>query len=134
MRAEKVVRASLPASCTGKSRMSGRHLIRAAAERPPLVMRFGAFGDMVLLTVLLRQLHARFGKPVDVISSGPWTKPLLEGQPSLGRLFVIRSRRTPYWLSLDQRRLVAWLRERGAGPDLVLRFRERTAAPRRHSG
>jgi ADP-heptose:LPS heptosyltransferase len=89
---------------------------RAAADRPPLVVRFGAFGDMVLLTVLLRQLHARFGKPVDVISSGPWTKSLLEGQESLGRLIVIRSRRTPYWLAPDQRQLVAWLRERGAGP------------------
>jgi ADP-heptose:LPS heptosyltransferase len=88
----------------------------AAADVPPLVMRFGAFGDMVLLTVLTRQLHARFGKPVDVISSGPWTAPLLEGQPSVGRLFVIRSRSTPYWMSLEQRRLVAWLRKRGAGP------------------
>lgn len=88
----------------------------AAAHRPPLVVRFGAFGDMVLLTVLLRQLHARFGKRVDVISSGPWTKPLLEGQESLGQLRVIRSRRTPYWLSSEQRQLVAWLRERGAGP------------------
>ncbi|MFL6602699.1 MAG: glycosyltransferase family 9 protein [Steroidobacteraceae bacterium] len=88
----------------------------AAAELPPLVMRCGAFGDIVLLTVLLRQLHARFGKPVDVISSGPWTKELLDGQTSLGRLFIIRSRRTPYWMSLDQQRLVAWLRKRGAGP------------------
>jgi heptosyltransferase-3 len=90
--------------------------VSAAAELPPLVMRFGAFGDMVLLTILLRHLHARFGKPVDVISSGPWTQPLLEGQPSVGRLFLLRSRRTPYWLSLDQRRLVAWLQKRGAGP------------------
>lgn len=90
--------------------------LEAAAQLPPLVMRFGAFGDIVLLTMLLRQLHARFGKPVDVISSGSWTKPLLEGQPAVGRLFVIRSRRTPYWMSLDQRRLVAWLRKRGAGP------------------
>ena len=91
-------------------------LLGDAAQMPPLVMRFGAFGDIVLLTVLLRQLHARFGKPVDVISSGPWTRPLLEGQPALGRLFVIRSRRTPYWMSLEQHRLVAWLRKRGAGP------------------
>jgi heptosyltransferase III len=90
--------------------------VSAAADLPPLVMRFGAFGDMVLLTILLRHLHARFGKPVDVISSGPWTQPLLEGQPSVGRLFVVRSRRTPYWMSLDQRRLVAWLKKRGAGP------------------
>ena len=87
---------------------------------PPLVMRFGAFGDMVLLTILLRQLQARFGKPVDVISSGPWTRPLLEGQPAVGRLYVIRSRSTPYWLSLEQRRLVAWLKERGAGPTWFL--------------
>lgn len=86
------------------------------ADQPPLVMRFGAFGDMVLLTVLLRHLCERFGKPVDVISSGPWTQPLLEGQPWLGRLFVIRSRRTPYYLSRDQQRLVSWLRHRAAGP------------------
>jgi Glycosyltransferase family 9 (heptosyltransferase) len=71
---------------------------------------------MVLLTVLLQQLHVRFGKPVDVISSGPWTQPLLEAEGSVGRLFIIRSRRTPYFLSVQQHRLVAWLRERGAGP------------------
>ncbi len=87
-----------------------------AAEARPLVMRCGAFGDIVLLTVLLRQLHLRFGKPVDVISSGPWTQPLLEAERAVGRLFILRSRRTPYWLSVQQRRLVAWLRERGSGP------------------
>jgi heptosyltransferase-2/heptosyltransferase-3 len=79
-------------------------------------MRCGAFGDIVLLTVLLRQLHLRFGQPVDVISSGSWTVPLLECEPSIGRLFILRSRRTPYWLSLQQRQLVSWLRERGKGP------------------
>ena len=87
-----------------------------AAEVRPLVMRCGAFGDMVLLTVLLRQLHLRFGKPVDVISSGPWTAPLLECESAVGRLFILRSRRTPYWLSIQQQQLVAWLRERGSGP------------------
>jgi ADP-heptose:LPS heptosyltransferase len=90
--------------------------IGTAAELPPLVMRCGAFGDMVLLTILLRHLYERFGKPIDVISSGPWTLPLLERQPWVGRLFIIRSRRTPYWMSIDQRRLVKWLRQRGAGP------------------
>jgi heptosyltransferase-2/heptosyltransferase-3 len=69
-----------------------------------------------LLTVLLQQLQLRFGKPVDVISSGPWTQPLLEAESAVGRLFLIRSRRMPYWLSTHQRQLVAWLRERGAGP------------------
>lgn len=87
-----------------------------AARVPPLVMRCGAFGDMVLLTVLLEQLHARFGAPVDVIASGPWSEPLLAGHRAVGRMFILRSRRTPYWLSLSQQRLVGWLRARGAGP------------------
>lgn len=86
------------------------------AQRPPLVMRCGAFGDMVLLTVLLEQLYARFKAPVDVIASGPWSEPLLAGHHAVGRMFILRSRRTPYWLSLSQQRLVAWLRARGAGP------------------
>ena len=87
-----------------------------SAQLPPLVMRCGAFGDMVLLTVLLEQLHARFGAPVDVIASGPWSEPLLAGHRAVGRMFILRSRRTPYWLSLSQQRLVAWLKRRGAGP------------------
>jgi hypothetical protein len=41
---------------------------------------------------------------------------LLEGQPWVGRLLSVRSRGTPYWMSLDQQRLVKWLRERGPGP------------------
>jgi len=87
-----------------------------AAELPPLVMRCGAFGDMVLLTVLLEQLHARFGRPADLIASGPWSEPLLARHPAVGRMFVLRSRRTPYWLSRSQRQLVRWLEARGAGP------------------
>jgi ADP-heptose:LPS heptosyltransferase len=87
-----------------------------AAELPPLVMRCGAFGDMVLLTVLLEQLLARFGRPADVIASGPWSEPLLQGHPAVGRLFVLRSRRTPYLLSRSQQQLVKWLKARGAGP------------------
>jgi ADP-heptose:LPS heptosyltransferase len=90
--------------------------VSAQAQAPPLVMRCGAFGDMVLLTVLLEQLHARFGQRVDVIASGPWSEPLLAGHHAVGRMFILRSRRTPYWLSLTQQRLVAWLRARGAGP------------------
>jgi heptosyltransferase-2/heptosyltransferase-3 len=82
----------------------------------PLVMRCGAFGDMVLLTAMIRQLHLRFGQPVDLISSGPWTVPLLAGQPGVGEIFIIKSRKTPYWLTPLQRALGKWLRARGAGP------------------
>ena len=79
-------------------------------------MRCGAFGDMVLLTALIRVLHARFRSPVDIVTSGPWSEPLLRGQPGVGEIWSVRSRKTPYWLSTDQRRVVRHLRARGAGP------------------
>ena len=82
----------------------------------PLVVRCGAFGDMVLVTALIHDLSARFGGPVDVLTSGPWSEPLLRGQPGVGDVVTVRSRKTPYWLSRDQQRAVRWLRSRGAGP------------------
>jgi ADP-heptose:LPS heptosyltransferase len=82
----------------------------------PLIVRCGAFGDMVLLTALIRVLHARFHCPVDLLTSGPWSEPLLRGQPGVGDIFSLRSRKTPYWLAPDQRSAVRRLRARGAGP------------------
>jgi len=82
----------------------------------PLVVRCGAFGDMVLLTALIRELHARWARPVDVVTSGPWSAPLLEGQPGVGEVYAVRSRKTPYWLAPDQHTLVRRLRARGPGP------------------
>ncbi len=89
----------------------------AQLERPrPLIVRCGAFGDMVLLTALIRPLAQRFSSPVDIVTSGPWSEPLLRGQPGVGNIWTLRSRKTPYWASLDQHRVVRRLTERGAGP------------------
>ena len=82
----------------------------------PLVMRCGAFGDMVLVTALIQQLHARFGTPVDVITSGGWARPLLGPRAGVGEIYTLTSRRTPYWLDREQRALVQQLRARGPGP------------------
>lgn len=82
----------------------------------PLVMRCGALGDMVLVTALIQQLHARFGMPVDVITSGGWARPLLAPRQGVGEIHLLRSRRTPYWLDREQQALVRRLRARGAGP------------------
>jgi ADP-heptose:LPS heptosyltransferase len=82
----------------------------------PLAVRCGAFGDMVLLTALIRVLHARFRSPVDIVTSGAWSEPLLRGQPGVGEIWSVRSRKTPYWLSADQRTVVRRLRARGVGP------------------
>ena len=71
---------------------------------------------MVLLTALIRVLHAEFRAPVDIVTSGPWSAPLLRGQPGVGEIFSVRSRKTPYWMSIDQQRVVRQLRARGVGP------------------
>jgi heptosyltransferase-2/heptosyltransferase-3 len=71
---------------------------------------------MVLLTALIRPLYARFKRAVDIVTSGPWSEPLLKGQPGVGEVFCVRSRKTPYWLAPDQHRVVRGLRARGIGP------------------
>jgi len=71
---------------------------------------------MVLLTALIRPLYAQFGTPIDIVTSGPWSSPLLSGQPGVGDILTVRSRKTPYWLAPDQRRVVRRLRARPPGP------------------
>lgn len=82
----------------------------------PLVVRFGALGDMVILTTIIRHLHARFAKPVDILASGNWTRPLLSDQPGVGDIYVIGSRKRPYWINFAQQQLVRSLRDRGPSP------------------
>jgi len=90
------------------------------SPRPPAAHRSSCvavrLATWCCLPCFSRKLRARFGKAVDVIASGPWCEPLLAGHPAVGRLMLVRSRRTPYWLSRDQQTLVSWLRGRGAGP------------------
>lgn len=100
------------------SRAFGARNGHGAAIRP-LVVRFGSLGDMVISLALIHALHKRFGAPVDVISSGAWTRPLLETQPGVGKLHLIRSRKTPYMFSPQQWDLVRTLRERGVSPTWV---------------
>lgn len=82
----------------------------------PLVVRFGAIGDMIVLSALLRGLGSWAGRPCDVVGSGGAPRQVYAHLPEAGEVFTIGSRRTPYWLSGEQRRLVAWLRRRGATP------------------
>ncbi|MGH8148053.1 MAG: glycosyltransferase family 9 protein [Rhodanobacteraceae bacterium] len=89
-------------------------------SRPaPLVVRFGAFGDMVLLTPLLRLLHQRYGQPCMLLGSGGWLEPLFAGHPDAAKILRLRSRKRPYWLDATQRALVARLRAQPPGPVYV---------------
>jgi len=86
----------------------------------PLVVRFGALGDMILLTPVLRALAERHGAPCDVVGSGRFLGDLYHGLPYVGERFIIGSRKTPYWLNPDQWALVRWLRARQPSPVYVL--------------
>lgn len=100
----------------------------------PLVLRFGAFGDMVLMIPVLKLLHHRYGQPCDVVSSGPWTDPLLQRVPAVRERFYLTSRRAPYWFNRSQQNLVAWLRTRPSGPVYVFEPDEKPLALLRHAG
>ena len=83
---------------------------QAAGDSHPLVCRFGALGDMVLITPLLRNLHERAGKPCDLVTIGRVNALLFEQMPYVRNVWSIDSRATPYWLDRSQRRLVGILR------------------------
>jgi ADP-heptose:LPS heptosyltransferase len=81
----------------------------------PLLVRFGAMGDMVILTAAIRALHQRFGCPVDVACCGGWVRQLLEGQPWVGSVYTLYTRQLPYALNPQQWLFVSRLRARGVG-------------------
>ncbi len=82
----------------------------------PLVVRCGAVGDMVLLTPLLALLHRRYGIAPDVLASGNWTPELYAGHPHVGSIFLLGSRRRPYWSDPRQWRISTALQRRRPGP------------------
>jgi heptosyltransferase-2/heptosyltransferase-3 len=85
----------------------------------PLVLRFGALGDTVLLTALLRDLATRWGAPCDVVTGAGPQRRVLAGLDSVREVFTLPSRRRPYPLAPRQWALVRWLRRRGAPPTWV---------------
>jgi heptosyltransferase-2/heptosyltransferase-3 len=68
---------------------------------------------MTILTVMIRLLYERFGERVDIVGSGGWTRPLLEGQYGVGDVYLIQSRRWPYFVSPEQWTLTRRLHARG---------------------
>lgn len=81
-----------------------------------LVVRFGAFGDMVLMTPMLERLRQRFNATIDILGAGAWTGALLQQDPGIGEIRQVTGRRVPYALSYSQQAAVRWLRKRGPTP------------------
>lgn len=90
--------------------LSDLHSSRTADPDAPVVIRFPAVGDLVLLTVLLEALWRRYGKPVHLLASGEWTPLLLQDDPAVSELRLVYSRRAPFWLMPSRWAARTWLR------------------------
>ena len=97
-------------------------------------MRFGAMGDMVLLIPMLKALQQRYGRPCDLVSSGPWTIPLMQRVPACGPLQLLTSRRAPYLFNRSQWELVDALRQRPPGPVYIFEPDEKPLTLLRRGG
>lgn len=103
----------------------------------PLVVRLGALGDMVVCTPALQALAEASGQPCDLVGAGAWSREIFKGLELVADIHVLGSRNRPYWLSREQRELVAALRQRGPGPcwvfgkpDKALELLRRAGYPR----
>ncbi len=105
---------------TGDEKAAGRD----GAVRP-LVVRFGAIGDLIQLTSMLEHLHRTWQRPVDLLTGSPAAELVVRGLPHVAEILAVGSRSTPYWASPGQRRAVRTLRPAPAGPAWVIDHRRR---------
>ena len=86
----------------------------------PLVIRFGAIGDLIIITPLLRSLAKKYGVSCEVVARGDWPHAIFEGLPFVKTVKTIYKKKVPYQFARDQHELVRWLRERGDSPVVLL--------------
>lgn len=90
--------------------ITGHTASRTGDLDAPVIVRFPALGDAVLLTPLIHALARRYGRPVHLLASGEWTPVLLGHDPDVSEIRMVASRRAPYWLMPSQWAAVRWLR------------------------
>jgi heptosyltransferase-2/heptosyltransferase-3 len=84
----------------------------------PTVIRFGRFGDMVMLTALTQALHGRYGLPCQVVGAGPWNADIFRAHPDVARAWSL-PRHLPLALSLAWPRVIAALHRTHPSPVYV---------------
>ncbi|NET73986.1 MAG: glycosyltransferase family 9 protein, partial [Sphaerospermopsis sp. SIO1G2] len=81
-----------------------------------LLIRAGAFGDMIMMTALYQALAARAkdaGQAVGitVVTTGGWAQPVLERSPHVVAWHRLASMNKPFLLAGDKRKLARQLRQ-----------------------
>ena len=90
----------------------------------PTVIRFGRFGDMVMLTALTQALHQRYGTPCQVVGAGPWNADIFRAHPDVTDAWSL-PRHLPLALNLTWPRVIAALHRSRPAPVYVCEPHER---------
>lgn len=86
---------------------------------PPLVIRFGRLGDMILLAPLLEVLHRRYGEPCTLLGAGSWLPELYAGHPDVGEIAPVAARHRPLPFSPQRWHMLRVLRRQRGAPVYV---------------
>jgi ADP-heptose:LPS heptosyltransferase len=97
--------------------------LRAQPLRPT-VIRFGRFGDMVMLTALTAALHHRYGSPCQLVGAGPWNRDIFRAHPDVEHSWSF-ARHLPFALSLTWPRVIAALHRTRPAPVYVCEHHDR---------
>ena len=116
------MKSAAPNLCPGRENLFGsRHpAVGGPAADPsataPLVVTFGAIGDLVLMTGFLKVLAEAWGAPVDMVCGRAPAALVYRGLDFVGEIHPMTSRRAPWWIHGSCRRVRRWLRVRPSGP------------------
>ncbi len=87
---------------------------------------------MVLITALIGELRGRWRRPVDILTTGPWSEPLLRGQPGVGEIIRVRSR-GPVWYCDANDAARPLLKRAGIAGDCIVEVRDHPLLPAEHA-
>lgn len=90
--------------------------VAGRSANAPLVVTFGAIGDLVLMTGFLHALAEAWGAPVDLVCGRAPAALVYRGLDFVGEIHAMASRRAPWWIYASCRRVRRWLRSRPVGP------------------
>ena len=90
----------------------------------PFVFRHGRIGDMVMMTAVLRALHARYGAPCYVVGMDRWIHDMYRGHPDVADCWHL-PRKGPFFFGLAWPAVVRALRRSAPGPVYVFEHHRR---------
>lgn len=77
-----------------------------------LILRCGALGDLVYATSVIDALHMQYGKNIIIdFITAPGTQKLFECDSRVNRVFPLKHKKFPIWLSIQKRDIIQYSKE-----------------------